>query len=51
MGFWQVTAEGGRDAAIEAPFIYMALDQLAVRAQVRMRICMTDHCQCFRELW
>ncbi len=32
----QVTAEGGRDAAIEAPFIYMALDQLALRAKARM---------------
>ena len=27
----QVTAEGGRDAAQEAPFIYAAIDQLANR--------------------
>ena len=38
-GLRQVTAEGGRDAAIEAPFIYMALDQLALRAQVCLQNC------------
>ena len=27
-----MTAEGGRDAAMEVPFIYIALDQLALRA-------------------
>ena len=43
MGLRQVTAESGRDAAIEAPFIYMALDQLALRAQASARLSPPPH--------
>lgn len=43
----QVTAEGGRDAAMEAPFIYAAIDALAARAMAwaerRQRMILESH--------
>ena len=43
----QVTAEGGQDAAMEAPFIYAAIDALAARAMAwaerRQRMILASH--------